>query len=58
MELGDDCPPEDIWLDDEALEAYFGQLKIKGSGGSGSIEAVEEVPLMDNFDPVIEMWKR
>lgn len=39
----EDRPPERIWLDDEALEAHFENVKARYSSKSGS-GPMEEVP--------------
>lgn len=59
MELGDDAPPEEIWLDDEALEGHFEGIKIRREmEGGGGGEAVEQVPMSDNDDDEIARWRR
>lgn len=48
MELPDESqPPEQIWLNPEALNAHFERIsrEAKGSGGR---EPVEQVPMMEN----------
>ncbi len=40
-------PPEQIWLDSEALNEHFERVRARHKKGSDS-EPIEDVPLMQN----------
>jgi hypothetical protein len=48
-------PPEQIWLDDEALSGHFESLKLKREMESGD---TEHVPMDENDDDEIMKWRR
>lgn len=52
MELSEeDQPPEEIWLDSEALTGHFESVKTRHSAGS---EGTEDVPMWENEDEVTQ----
>lgn len=56
MELQDeDRPPEDIWLDSDALDEWFGAVKQRWNNKHGG-EDIEEVPLDEN--ELAKEWRR
>jgi hypothetical protein len=45
-------PPQEIWLDDEAIADHFDSVKARlssGSGNAGSSEDWEEVPVQNEL---------
>lgn len=54
----DDQPPEEIWLDNEALTSHFQAVKEKWKAeyGSGSGDTVESAPMTDN--ELAKEWRR
>jgi frataxin-like iron-binding protein CyaY len=44
----DEQPPEAIWLDSEALDAHFTQIRAKWKHTAGTGEELETVPLDQN----------
>ena len=57
MELGEDAPPEEIWLDDDALEAHFDGLRTRHES-TASGEAIEQAPMDDNYNDEIAKWRK
>lgn len=55
MELGDDQPPEEIWLDQEALSAHFDSVREKWAAGSSG-DAVQDAPMTEN--ELAKEWRR
>lgn len=43
-----DQPPRYIWLDDEALEAHFNEVKAKWESGGGGNQNDDEPELLQN----------
>lgn len=41
---GDDIPPENIWGNDDALEAWFEDIKIRRGNADSSMERVPDPP--------------
>jgi len=60
MELSDeDQPPEEIWLDPEALTAHFADVKERwkaGSSGGKDWERIEDAPMTEN--ELAKEWRR
>lgn len=45
----EDQPPEEIWLDPEAINEHFERVKARWkSGSSAGMEPIEQPPMVDN----------